>query len=236
VSDEASRQARRVRLLAGTSDWRRDVLDRIGSAAILIGGTRPWPVSPGWQWPASDAAQIESQLTDALPGIRIEAAVLPRQAGRARLSLLCRSGDRRDRDIVVKLALIGDGLERETLALELLTDRPLPAVATPRVLASGHLDDDIMFLATDALGLDRQRPAIDEPLRTFERDLAERLASLPRPPDTDPDAVPVHGDLAPWNLRRTGRGLALFDWEAAGWGAPGSDLSFYRQSCDSLRR
>jgi len=236
VSDESGRRARRVRMLAGTSDWRRDVLDRVGSAAILIGGTRPWPISPGWQWPAADAAQVESQLTAALPGIRIEAAVMPRQAGRARLSLLCRSGGNSDQDIVVKLALVGDGLERETLALELLTDRPLPAIATPRVLASGQLDDDIVFLATDAVGLDRQRPAIDEPLHRFEHDLAERLAGLPRPSDIASDAVPIHGDLAPWNLRRTGRGLALFDWESAGWGAPGSDLDFYRRSCEELRR
>ena len=236
VNDGAGRSARRVRTLAGTSDWRRDVLDRVGSTAILIGGTRPWPMSTGWQWPTGDTAQLESRLATALPGIRIEAAVLPRQAGRARLSLLCRSGDSSGRSIVVKLALVDDGLERETLALQLLTDKPLPAIATPRVLASGHLDDDITFLATDALGLDRQRPAIDEPLHSFEHDLAERLVALPRPSGIAPDAVPVHGDLAPWNLRRTGRGLALFDWEAAGWGAPGSDLEFYRRSCEELRR
>lgn len=222
-------------MLAGTSDWRRDALDRLGSAAILIGGTRPWPTSPGWSWPVADAPQVELQLATALPGIRIDAAAMPRQEGRARLSLLCRSGGGSDRNIVVKLALVDDGLEREALALELLTDRPVPGIATPRVLASGRLDADITFLATDALGLDRQRPAIGEPLHSFERDLAERLASLPRPSGTAHDAVPVHGDLAPWNLRRTGRGLALFDWEAAGWGAPGSDLAHYRSSCTELR-
>ena len=92
-----------------------------------------------------------------------------------------------------------------------------------------------MFLATDALGLDKQRPAIDERLGSFERDLAERLDTLPRPPGIAADAIAVHGDLAPWSLRRTGRGLALFDWEEAGWGAPGSDLAHYRHSCEKLR-
>ena len=118
--------------------------------------------------------------------------------------------------------------------MALLTDRPLPGIATPKVLATGSIDVDVAFLATDALGLDRQRPAIDEPLRSFERDLAERFASLPRPAGVALDAVPVHGDLTPWNLRRTGRGLALFDWEAAGWGAAGSDLDEYRRACSEL--
>jgi thiamine kinase-like enzyme len=46
----------------------------------------------------------------------------------------------------------------------------------------------------------------------------------------------VHGDLTPWNLRRTPRGLVLFDWESTGWGEPGSDLALYRRSCDEVRR
>ncbi len=237
VSDRAGRNARRARMLAGTSDWRRNSLDVIGAAAILIAGTRPWPRTTGWRWPDLDVAELEDRLGATLGGIRIEAAVIPRQLDRARLSLLCRTSDRTSGDeIIVKLAKTADGIENEALALSLLTDRPLPGIATPRVLATGPVDDDITFLATDALGLDRQRPAVDEPLRSFEHDISERLDSLPRPPLTPDDAVPVHGDLAPWNLRRTGRGLALFDWEAAGWGPAGSDLEFYRRSCEQLRR
>ena len=233
VRDDAGRPARRVRMLAGTSDWRRNALDVVGAAAVLIAGTRPWSTATGWRWPELDLAEIEHRLRETLPGVRVDAAVMPRQTDRERLSLLC-SQPRPERTVVVKLATVGDGLEREALALSLLTDRPLPAIATPAVIASGLLVDGITFLATDALGLDRQRPALGEPLHSFERDVADRLASLPRPTDTADDAVPVHGDLAPWNLRRTSRGLALFDWEAAGWAAPGSDLAYYRQSCAEL--
>ena len=236
VNAEAGRRARRVRILAGTSDWRRNSLDLVGAAAILVAGTRPWPSTHGWRWPDLDAATIEERLAAALPGIGIDAAVMPRQIDRPRLSLLCRMpGGSSAIEVVVKLGITGDGIENEARTLSLLTERPLPGIATPRVLATGRLDADVTFIATDALGLDRQRPALDESLHSFERDLAERLASLPRPSGTPPDAVPVHGDLAPWNLRRTGRGLALFDWEAAGWGAPGSDLASYRRSCAELR-
>jgi thiamine kinase-like enzyme len=92
-------------------------------------------------------------------------------------------------------------------------------------------------LATTALGLDGQRPAIGETLRSFQADLGDRLQSLPRRPgELGDELVPVHGDLAPWNLRRTSRGLALFDWEAAGWGHSGADLAHYRGVCEGLRR
>lgn len=225
-------------MLAGTSDWRRNALDVLGAGAVLLLGTRRWPPAPPWSWPAFDADEVERRLAPALPGLAVVAGVLPRQPGRARLSLLCRQPvPGGHRDVVVKLATVGDGLEREAQALSLLTARPLPGIATPRVLASGTMDgtgEAIAFLATDALGLDRQRPAIAEPLRSFERDLADRLGGLPRPPETSDHAVPVHGDLAPWNLRRTSRGLALFDWEAAGWGEPGSDLAYYRRTSAEL--
>ena len=242
VRGDAGRRVRRVRMLAGTSDWRRHSLDLLGATAVLLTGPRPWAAAtaPPWRWPALDVDEVERRLGAALPGIVVTAAVLPRQAERARLSLLCRQpAPGGDRDVVVKLAAVDDGLERETQALSLLTARPLPGIATPRVLESGRIeggrvDEAIAFLATDALGLDRQRPAIGELLHRFEQDLADRLAALPRPIDAPDDAVPVHGDLAPWNLRRTSRGLALFDWEAAGWGEPGSDLAYYRRTCDEL--
>ncbi len=163
---------------------------------------------------------------------------MPRQANRPRLSLVGRiTGNL----VVVKLGLPDDGLEREALVLDLLARDPLPSIATPERIDSGTLAFDaldVAFLATTALSARRQRPAIDEPLRTFESDLAVRLAELATPhrSTSTHDLVPVHGDLTPWNLRRTPRGLVLFDWESAGWGEPGSDLALYRRSCDEVRR
>lgn len=233
VARDGGRRARRVRALAGTSDWRRDLLDRAGSAAIAVAGTSAWPAAPGWPWPAAAVDEVTRDLDRHVPGIAVVGVAMPRQPGRRRLSLLCRADGR---DVVVKLGLPDDGLETETLALHLLTESPLPGIATPAVIAAGRIgaDQPIAFLASDALGLDRQRPAIGESLVTFEADLARRLAALPRPAGTPDDAVPVHGDLAPWNLRRTAYGLALFDWEAAGWGPPGSDLDHYRAACATL--
>ena len=193
-------------------------------------------------WPTSDLREISSALRSELPGVRLLGAVVPRQSGRMRLSLLARASGNL---IVVKLGTDDDRLRREAAALRLLERAPLPGIATPLAIASGTFELDrgaVTYLATTSIALDRQRPAIDEPLRTFERDLADRLDALPRPDtahaggaDDDDGLVPIHGDLTPWNLRRTSRGLALFDWEAAGWGPPGSDLRTYRAACDDVR-
>lgn len=237
VGRDAGRTSRRVRLLGGAADWRRDALDRIGAAAIVVAGTRPWRAVSPWPWPDITPAQLSTQLSTDLSAahanIRFLAAAAPRQEGRQRLSILAESDGT---PVVVKLGRPDDGLEREAEVLTLLTADPLPGIATPTVIASGDLNGDVAYLITRALGLDGQRPAIDEALVTFERDLADRLRSLPRPHGIDPAFVPVHGDLAPWNLRRTARGLALFDWEAARWGPAGSDVEHYREACDTVRR
>jgi hypothetical protein len=231
----AGRAARRVRLLAGAADWRRDLVDRAGSIAVSAIGTRSLPTAVPWPWPDCSPGAIEDELADALGPVTILAAAAPRQSGRQRLSLLVR---RDDVDVVVKLGRPDDGLDVETDALECLTRDPLPGIATPTVLAAGSFTGSghVSYLVTSAIGLTGQRPAIDEALRTFESDLGERLASLPRPADCPPTWVPTHGDLAPWNLRRTAYGLALFDWESAAWRPPGSDLEHYRETCAGLRR
>jgi hypothetical protein len=221
-------------MLGGTSDWRRGALDRIGSAVIGLTGTHGRPPTAPWPWPDCRPSDLVDALDEVLPGLSIVAAAAPRQIGRRRLSVLART---RGRDVVVKLGRTNDGLETEAHVLRLLSDTRLPGIATPPVVAAGVLElaDPVAFIATGALGLHRQRPAMDEPLRTFEADLGERLQALERPAGTAADAVPTHGDLAPWNLRRTSRGLALFDWEAAGWRPPGSDLAHYRRAQAELR-
>ena len=229
----AGRPSRRVRGLAGASDWRREALDRVGSVLVATAGTRRLSPVRAWSWPACEPVDLVEALQDHLPGLSILAAAAPRQSGRARLSVLA---EWRHHDIVVKLGRPDDGIDTEAEVLRLLSDDPLPGIATPRVLAAGELSlaGRTAFLATSALAV-RQRPAIDEPLRTFETDLATRLASLRKPPGTPDGAIPTHGDLTPWNLRRTGRGLALFDWESAGWRTSGSDLAQYRRTSAELR-
>lgn len=231
VHQASGRSARSVRALTGTSDWRRDIVDRAGMAALSVVGARRLPQSPALEWPDGGLDALTDGLRNEVPYLRVLAAVAPRQQGRARLSML---GRMTGALVVVKLGGGDDRLEREAAALDLLARSPLPGIATPVPLEAGTFTvgtSEVSYLATTAIALGRQRPAIDEPLRTFESDLAVRLHSLPGTGDT-----PVHGDLTPWNLRRTSRGLTLFDWESAGWGSAGSDIATYRAGCDEVRR
>lgn len=238
----AGRSARRIRTLAGASDWRRDLVDRIGSTIVAFAGPRRLPTASDiWQWPDLSSDGIAEALQPSLPGLRLLGAALPRQNGRRRLSLLCRYAGN---PIVLKLGVADSAtsLRVEADALGLLTQRPIPGIATPELISVGsflaestNTGGAITFVATTAIGLNTQRAAIDVPLRTFEADLADRLAQLPKPDGCPIGAVPIHGDLTPWNLRRTGRGLALFDWESAGWGPAGSDIATYRRASDEVR-
>ena len=256
VHTDAGRSGRHVRSLTGASDWRRELADRAGAALIAVGGVAPLRVADGWDWPSCGADDLVEALRSELPGLRLLGATTPRQHGRERLSLLGRaagtltviklgSGAHATETTKPTTAPNAGSLATEATALQLLEANPLPGIATPNVLATGTVTcpdpaapghvADIEFVATTAVAIGSQRAAIDAPLRTFSSDLAARLAALPRPADADPDAVPIHGDLTPWNLRRTQRGLALFDWESAGWGPPGFDLDTYRHSCNDLR-
>lgn len=238
IARDAGRAGRHIRSLAGSSSWHRDLVDRVGALAVLTAGPTRLPAAAGWSWPEIGCAELTERLRSDLPGLRLLGAVIPRQPGRERLSLLGRSAGTL---AIIKLGVDGaespDGsLEAEAAALSLLEADPLPGISTPRLIAHGVVaDTDVEFIATTSVAVGAQRAAIDAPLRTFEADLGSRLSRLARPADTPTAAVPIHGDLTPWNLRRTRRGLALFDWESAGWGPPGTDLATYRIACDEVR-
>ena len=240
VDPSSGRRAAHAHVLAGASDWRRGVANRLGALVVAAAGPGRLPGAPSVvDWLERTPADVVDEMADELPGLRLIGVALPRQSGRRRLSLLCRQAGT---DVIVKLGVDtpGASLETEADCLRMLGRSPLPGIATPDLLAAGTVGVDtdgepVGFVATSAVAISGQRPAIDAPLAMFERDLAVRLADLPRPADTDDAAVPTHGDLTPWNLRRTARGLALFDWESAGWRAPGSDLATYRNACDEVR-
>lgn len=235
LTGHSGRTGADVLALAGSSDWRRRLLDTTGAGIVRLLGSRVGAHAAEPFWPTQTWEELDEELSSALTGLRLVGAVLPRQSGRSRLSLL---GQMTGTDVVVKLGAVDAEIRNEADALSLLERNPLPGIATPRPLASGTIHSahgEADYLVTTSIAIRRQHAAIDEPLRTFEHDLSIRLDEL-APGDAVPGSVPVHGDLTPWNLRRTPRGLALFDWESAGWGPPGADVANYRRACDDVRR
>jgi len=91
------------------------------------------------------------------------------------------------------------------------------------------------YLATAPLPPGRHHPPDDPPLSAVLGEIEAALSDLPRPPETPGHWRPMHGDFAPWNLRRLRDGsLALIDWEDAGFGPPGADEVFYRATSAAL--
>lgn len=68
-------------------------------------------------------------------------------------------------------------------------------------------------------------PRVSAPIRAIAEEVSELTrVSAPCPPGWRP----MHGDMAPWNLRRMpGIGPVLFDWEHAAPAPPLADLVFY---------
>jgi hypothetical protein len=92
------------------------------------------------------------------------------------------------------------------------------------------------YFTTAPLPLRIHYPPRDPSLDAILGEVEEALADLYRSPGIPEHWRPMHGDFAPWNLRRVGRaGLVLIDWERAGWGPPYADRVLYRATEAALR-
>ena len=100
VHPDTGRSARSIAALGGASDWRRMLADRAGAAWLTVVGAARLPLADDMGWPTPDRGCLVDALDEALPGFRVLGAVTPRQAGRARLSVL---GRMRGNVVVVKL-------------------------------------------------------------------------------------------------------------------------------------
>jgi hypothetical protein len=105
----------------------------------------------------------------------------------------------------------------------------------PEPIACGEVERWRYFI-TVALPPGPHFPPDDPPLDSILQETEAALADLPRPAGMPAHWRPMHGDFAPWNLRRVGRtALVLIDWERAGWGPPHADAVLYRATEAALR-
>jgi hypothetical protein len=120
-----------------------------------------------------------------------------------------------------------EALGRELAALETLHHRQGPGFLAPDPLDHGRVHD------WDYLVLSPLPPKIHTVVRRpdYVRSVVQEIQGLGDVWDgfgrQSPDWVPIHGDLTPWNLRRVGERLFLYDWESRGWGPSGADLLWY---------
>jgi hypothetical protein len=103
---------------------------------------------------------------------------------------------------------------------------PATAFRVPRLAGAGELDG-WHWVAYETIATRPHAPVRRAPGRLFD-DVGELVeAALDRPAGTPEHWRGAHGDLTPWNLRRSGTGTWLIDWEDAGWAPPGSDRVYF---------
>lgn len=123
---------------------------------------------------------------------------------------------------------------------ELDTERAISAAATdgtfrvPRVVGSGAVGG-WHWIGYQAIAT---RP--HAPLRRVPGELYTEITTLVESALDRPAGVPAHwrgchGDVTPWNLRRSSTGTWLIDWEDAGWAPPGSDQVYLAAVTATLR-
>ena len=79
--------------------------------------------------------------------------------------------------------------------------------------------------------------ALIPPVPGLTEQISELVESVvPRPAGTPTHWRGAHGDLTPWNLRRSHRGTWLIDWEDAGWAPPGADDVYFRATIATMGR
>lgn len=215
--------------------WSTLNLQRLAFVLTRTFGPRvlPGPIS---QWSPPFAAEVWSELQGTWR-TRIGAfdtiAVYERHGHRQGfMSLLIDDGSP---IAFVKLRRGSDALLKEAAAIRMAHGSGPRSFFVPRPLGSDTVQD-WSYLATAPLPQGVHRVPTRPELHTILADVARALGGLSRPDDAAAHWQPMHGDFAPWNLRRCSDGrLVLFDWEAATWGPPRADEVFYLATHAALK-
>ncbi len=206
-------------------------------AAGVIGGAA-LPTRPSRWTPPCGAMGWESlcrQWRIALPEWQAAAVIARRQVSRAGFSVLL-VGHRGGPVAFVRVREGGsDRLAAERHVLHALAATVQPAFVSPKPIAAGT-HDGWAWLAISPLPPWPHRPSRRAPVDRIVTCIHQVLAPVLPRSGTPAHWRPMHGDLAPWNLRERGSRLLLLDWEDAAWGPPDADAVYYAATVAALSR
>jgi hypothetical protein len=105
-------------------------------------------------------------------------------------------------------------------------NHPARTFRVPRVAGSGAVDG-WHWIGYHAIATRPHAPVRRAPAALYDEisTLVEAVATRPR--GTPDHWRGAHGDLTPWNLRRSNTGTWLIDWEDARWAPPGTDEVYF---------
>lgn len=200
----------------------------LGGPRLLPGRSRPWqPPLPAEQW-----AALQTDVASAV-GRFDGHTVYQRPDGRQGLLMVLLDGDRSVGFVKVR----GDdtaGLLREEAALLLAERADRGSFVTPRVLGSSTIAN-WRYLVLSPMPPQMHRMLRHTPDPAVFEDIAVLLGGLEKPSHVPSGWEPMHGDFAPWNLRRIGEARPwLTDWEEADWGPPDADRVYYEASARAI--
>lgn len=202
----------------------------IGAAALPTRPSRWIPPCGSMTWES-----LCRQWRLALPEWQAAAVVARRQISRSGFSVLLVG--RHDGPVAFVRVRDGgsDRLGEERRVLSALAATARAAFLCPEPLAAGDYDG-WAWLAVSALPLRPHRPSLHAPVERIATCIQQVLAPVLPRSGTPEHWRPMHGDLAPWNLRELGSRLLLLDWEEAAWGPPEADIVYYAAAVAALSR
>lgn len=104
---------------------------------------------------------------------------------------------------------------------------------TPSVVGS-HTIGGWTSLGMEPMSGRIHSPRLRSPLLAITEEITERLTGVLPGNPPQPGWQPMHGDLAPWNLRQSEQVAVAFDWEHVMYGPPGSDAVFHISASRAL--
>lgn len=205
-------------------------------AAARVFGGRALPGTRE-QWhpplPAEAFGALQEQISAAV-GRRPDGYAVYERPQRERaggLTLLACAG--RD-SLLVRARIDPAELDLEQRISEAYAARPAGTFRVPQVAGRGEAAG-WHWIGYQAIATRPHAPVRSAGDRLFA-DVAALVAEVvERPSDTPAGWRGAHGDLTPWNLRRSETGIWLIDWEDAGWAPPGSDAVYFAAVGAALR-
>lgn len=202
---------------------------RISRGRLVPGRRESWAAP----LPADTFTELWREWTAMIGRTPEAVAVYKRpQSERSGLTLLLCAGDS---SALVRVRADAATLVRERQISEVAATVLPSAFRVPHLIDAGTVDG----WSWVGYELIARRPHL--PVRAEVRGLYDQISELvesvvERRLDVPPHWRGAHGDLTPWNLRRSHSGVWLIDWEDAGWAPPGADAVYFRAVVAAMRR